>query len=693
MRLLDNENGHAAHRVLFFGLCFVLNCLPGSSDGVQPIVWRDHSQKAFARGEADGVSITREGMVLLAPELQAAADTGEEFVWALAEGRGGRLYIATGNSGKIFAYDGAGEPELLFDTPELSIFSLAVGPAGTLYAGSSPDGIVYRVVPGKDPETFCRTGDEHVWALELDGQGGLYAATGGRHGRILRISAAGRVDEVYKSEDHNVVSMIRDADGQVYAGTDQSGLVYRVNATGRVEVLYDAAEAEIHALAMGPRGVLFAGAMSKRSKGSGKGGSQPAAKGQGSSSSQHASVLYAIRPSGATVRLWQVDEPMLLALDVDDREITALTGDSGSIYRVDLNGRATLLTRLKDVQPWAFCRSGSGEIWIGTAGAGKVYRLGKAYTREGRLESRVKDFFQVSRWGKIRWDSESARDASIQFRTRSGNSEKPDNTWSEWSSVAQGGQISSPPARFLQYRAELSSVTGAATPMIRVVSLVGLQENMGPQVLALVVSPLDAQGNGTAPQDAGKGRQAPGNARGVWRISWNAADANDDRLLYALYYRGRSEKEWKLLEENLLATSYDWQTESAPEGTMLVRVVASDRLANPEELALVGEKVSEPFDLDHTPPSVALQIRAASGGSIVVEGSLNDAASPLWKADYAVNSGDWKVVFPVDQIFDSRTETLRFEIPDLTAGEYTVVVRTTDALGNVGVGKASVDVE
>lgn len=691
--MLDRGNGHPEKRILLACLWLVLNWLPGAADGVEPIVWRDRSYKAFASGEAEGVSITRDGTVLLAPEVETAADTGEDFVWAIAEGRGGRLYIATGNSGKIFAYNGPDSPTLLFDSPEVAIFCLAVGADGTLYAGSSPDGIVYRIVPGKEPEMFCRTGNEHVWALAPDGQGGLYAATGGRHGRILRISSAAKVDEIYRSEDHNVVSLIRAADGQVYAGTDQSGLVYRVNAQGQVDVLYDAAEDEIHALAMGPDGILYAGAMSRRSKGGGKGGSQQAAKGQGSSASPPGSVLYAIRPSGSTVRLWDVAEPMLLALHADDGEITALTGDRGSIYRVDLAGRATLLTRLKDVQPWAFCRSATGEFWVGTAGAGKVYRLGKSYAREGRLESRVKDFFQVSKWGRIRWNSETAQGASIQFRTRSGNSKKPDDTWSGWSIVDQSGQISSPPARFLQYRAELSSTTGATTPMIREVSLVGLQENMSPRVTALAVSPLDARGNGAAPQDAGNGRQAQGNTRGVWRISWKAEDANDDMLVYALHYRGRSEKTWKLLKEDLLANAYDWHTESAPEGTMLVRVAASDRLANPEELALAGERVSEPFDLDHTPPTVRLQIQPVAGRTVVVEGSLNDDASPLWKADYAVNSGDWKVVFPVDRIFDSRTETLRFELRELSAGEYTVVVRATDALGNVGVGKAMVDVK
>lgn len=51
------------------------------------------------------------------------------------------------------------------------------------------------------------------------------------------------------------------------------------------------------------------------------------------------------------------------------------------------------------------------------------------------------------------------------------------------------------------------------------------------------------------------------------------------------------------------------------------------------------------------------------------------------------------MVFPSDRIFDSRTETLRFELRELAAGENTVVVRATDALGNVGVGKAMVDVK
>ena len=67
------------------------------------------------------------------------------------------------------------------------------------------------------------------------------------------------------------------------------------------------------------------------------------------------------------------------------------------------------------------------------------------------------------------------------------------------------------------------------------------------------------------------------------------------------YFKGRDERQWKLLEEELTKSSFLWNIESAPEGMMQVKVVASDRLSNPERIALRTEKESEPFDLDHTP--------------------------------------------------------------------------------------------
>ena len=675
----------------------------GTAVAVRPTLWREDTQGAFAKGEADGVSLTRDGAVTLSPVLEEVADTGEQFVWSLARDGKGRLYAGTGNSGKVFGL-GKGKPELLFDSPEVAIFSLAVGEDGALYAGSSPDGLIYRIVPGKEPVVFCRTGDDHVWALVADDAGGLCAATGGGKGRILRISSKGEARSVYESSDPNVVCLIRGADGSFFAGTDENGLVYRMDAGGKVRVLYDAPEKEIHALALGPNGVLYAGAMSGGTQpGRGKPGAPQAMK-QGASKAKESSVVYAIRPSGAAYRLWEAPEPMLLALSVGaDGEITVVTGDKGRVYRLRSDGAASVIRRMADVQPWAIWPAPNGDIWMGTAGAGKVFRLGEAYALEGTLTAEPRDFGLVSRWGKMAWKVDLPSGTSVVFQTRSGNSETPDDTWSAWSAPLaepDGSQVLSPPGRFLQYRARLKSDRGNATPRLREITLTGLQENVQPLIHQLSVAPPGEQqgrpsgrGENAGTAENG-GRRGPKPSKAVWGITWAAGDANEDRLSYALFFRGRGEKEWKLLEEDLTTPSYLWDTESAPEGTTQIRVVASDRLSNPASIALTSERTSEPFDIDHTPPVVRLSaVRQTGPGTAVVEGTVEDVTSPIREAAFAINSGSWEVLFPADEIFDSRAEALRFVVEDLGPGEYTVVVRAVDALGNVGVGRAVFEIK
>ncbi len=53
------------------------------------------------------------------------------------------------------------------------------------------------------------------------------------------------------------------------------------------------------------------------------------------------------------------------------------------------------------------------------------------------------------------------------------------------------------------------------------------------------------------------------------------------------------------------STSYAWNTSDIPDGTYVVKVVASDKLSNPTG-ALTGEAVSEPFVVCNTPPSVTV---------------------------------------------------------------------------------------
>src|SRR6185295_2140922 len=129
-----------------------------------------------------------------------------------------------------------------------------------LVAGTGPEGRIYRVSAKGDTSRLCVTGERYVWGLIPDGPGVWLAATG-THGLLLRVRA-GKVDRVFDSDESNLVSVVSDGSGGVYAGGDSRGRVIHVPARGSPRTVYDASEDEIRALALGADGALYAAALS-----------------------------------------------------------------------------------------------------------------------------------------------------------------------------------------------------------------------------------------------------------------------------------------------------------------------------------------------------------------------------------------------------------------------------------------------
>src|SRR5436190_16846020 len=92
--------------------------------------------------------------------------------------------------------------------------------------------------------------------------------------------------------------------------------------------------------------------------------------------------------------------------------------------------------------------------------------------------------------------------------------------------------------------------------------------------------------------------------RGARSIQWQAEDRNGDTLEYAVYYRSLNETSFRLLKEHIRDTFYTVDGASLADGRYVFRVVASDSLDNPATLALSAERISEPIDIDNTPPVV-----------------------------------------------------------------------------------------
>jgi hypothetical protein len=95
-----------------------------------------------------------------------------------------------------------------------------------------------------------------------------------------------------------------------------------------------------------------------------------------------------------------------------------------------------------------------------------------AYATSGNLVSRTLDSGRtVAEWQALTADRTTPGGTQIAFDTRSGPTPQPDAGWSAWQPVAGDGTIASPDARYIQYRARLTSAAGVSTPTLRRVAV------------------------------------------------------------------------------------------------------------------------------------------------------------------------------------------------------------------------------
>src|SRR5258707_14130659 len=158
--------------------------VPVAVQAAQPQFWQLEGARDFLDGETEGLSVDSEGRVRLAPATGVVQDPEAPYVWSLARDAEGRLYVGTGNEGKVFRIEN-GKASLLFDAPELEGHALAVGKDCRLYAGTSPDGKVYAIDPAGNSEGYFDPADKYICALAFVDQVRLPVATGNR-GRVRR---------------------------------------------------------------------------------------------------------------------------------------------------------------------------------------------------------------------------------------------------------------------------------------------------------------------------------------------------------------------------------------------------------------------------------------------------------------------------------------------------------------------------
>ena len=705
-----------------------------------PTFWQVSNEAEFSKGEVENLSIDTYGRLTLGPSATSVYEMSAPFLWSMVGGPDGSIYVGSGNEGQVHRIDATGRGSVFFDAEELEVHALALAPGGGLYAATSPDGRIYKIDAAGRSTVLFDPPDKYIWGLAVDRMGNVFAATGDK-GVVYKISPAGQGSVFYQTKATHALSLAIESDGHLLVGTESPGRLFRLDAAGKPFVLLDSAYNEIHALRLDPKGMIYATAVSG---GRATESAPPASTPEPQSPTPTATVsvsteitaiavvdsppqggagaatvdrpgtgpsaggVYRITPDGAWDLIWssREDSPYDVALEPDGGVLIG-TGNKGKIFR--LSGeplQPTLLTRSTSQQVTTLLREGDGRIAFTTSNPGKLFRLSSMRADRGTYTSDVRDAQTIATWGVVRWQAQTPTGTRLEVSTRSGNTRTPDETWSDWSTAypaQDGSPITSPRARYLQWRAALSGGRGGA-PLLTSVTAAYLPRNIRPEVTSITINPpgtvfqrpfptgdpeiagydgdLPDRRNTPPANPSGPNLGRRAYQKGLLTFVWRAQDENRDELVYDVLYRREGETAWKLLKRALTDEIIVWDTSSVPNGRYVLRVVASDAPSNSPATALTGALESTAFEIDNTPPVITVTGVIRQGGRLTMTFNVRDADSTIQKAEYSLDGDRWQTVYPKDGIADSRME--QFEL-SLDAQQETrgVVIRAFDALNNI----------
>ncbi len=691
------------------------------------------------------------------PEGQATVvfQPSELQVQALVVGKDGVIYAATSPDGKVYKIERTspaptGSSQTSRNVPPASA---AKQPDPHSFADPERESDSVPVDPNYKATVLFDPQTKYIWDLALDSRGQLYVATGDQ-GEIFRVPREGQPTLFFKSDEAHIRVLAFDPKGNLIAGSDGSGLVYRISPAGQGFVLYSADKKEITALAIDGSGNIYAAAVGQKRNGNPTPTQAPqsiptasttitvTASPAGPTTTQQettpqfspppllpmqvvtgGSEVYRIAPDGSPKQLWSSPNDVVYALAFDQDRLVIGTGNTGRIYAVAKNGDSIDLVKASANHVSALTRAAGGGLYAGTSNLGKLFRLRAVPDAEGSYESDVFDAKIFSRWGR----AEVRGRGHFDLYARSGNVDNPDRNWSPWTKVNFGeneGKLNVPAARFVQWKAVLFS--GTPAPVVDSVTLNYLPKNVAPEISDIAVQPgarfqdTPHPVNETVTVNVGQQNNKNTSSqnfqvnvpairdRDYIAVKWTATDANDDDLVYSLYYRGDKENRWQLLKDNIEDPYYSFEASLLPDGGYELMVVASDAPSHSPDEALTTSKISDHFEVDTTPPQVQNLIASIKGDTLHVSFHAVDGFSPLQRAEYSIDAGPWQYLDPVGGLSDFRVQDYSFSVPVPSAPspapgttvsqkapspagaaeEHVVVVRVYDRFENMSSAKA-----
>jgi hypothetical protein len=710
--------------------------------------WRAEGAESFTAGELDGVMVSPDGVLGLAPLTKTIWGPEPGIVWDLALAGDSKVWIALSEPSNVVLAGAASAPVVWYEgKPGELVTALMTDGDGGFLAGLSPGGSVIRVRSQGVREGRIETGSEYVWDL-LQGAGKTTWIATGSPGAVLKSVRGGKPETVFETGDDPVRCLALLPDGDLVAGTGLRGRVLRINPeTGTAFVLFDTGTEEVVSLAVGPGETIYALTSGKAPKP--KSSTQATTDKKNADASKEpvpkvttrvlppgtvphsggpgkvggtGGALYRIEPDGDVVRLWSAVKELPYAVTVTAAgKVLVATGLKGRILEVGSSGTAAVVSRIAAGKASHLLERESGELVIAGNSDARVETLGASPSEKGSWKSPPVDAGWIADWGEVQWRGSVESGSSLSIYGRAGNSAEPDSTWTDWLPLAShpGNSVERsnfPAARWFQVRLDLGSQATGGEPAIQQLVVNYRTRNREPRVVDLrVMNPGIAKHRGKVQsssrygnlvaddpvaRDAAGGKKGNGNGNGrrgpirrsyepgVRTFEWDATDPDGDSLMASIEVRSLEGSAWFPLVSDLSDSFYSWDARGLPDGEYVVRLTVDDRKDNPDQQNRSATRMSDRFVLDGTAPRLSLppaKPGRADRRTVLVQ--VEDSASGVHGMEVSVDGGDWRPVDPVDGIADSGMEVYRLEFKVQESGSppHRLMVRAADRAGNLAV--------
>jgi len=679
----------------------------------------------FQEGQFKGSALDSKGRLFIGPQIKEIPGPGKEFYLSLDTAFNGDIFIGTGHQASVYRIKPVAlntknteksdpeEPidltnrgnlpenveEVFVSDEDLDVYALLVTGSKLskeiIYAGTSPDGKIYKITADKGKKVFFNTNEKFIWDLKEDKSGNIICAVG-NSGGVYQISPEGQAVKIFASEDTHIISLAITRGNSILAGSGDRGILYRIE-NRKVKVLFDSPFDEIRGICEDKDGNIFFSASKEisfsgqtRFKKNTPSLPYKTKKDKDEPKTLEKSVLYCLHTNGIVEKIWSSETEYIYSACYAEKSGSVLiaTGDSGRVYSIKKDGSFAIIYESDSAQIFKIVEKqepgkngGNGFILI-TNNTPAVTEIEDAINNKGIYYSDIYDLQIQSKLGRLYWEGETSSQTEISVFIRSGNSNIPDSTWTQWSAPftdSENSNLNISDCRYFQVKVVMNTKIGTETPSLDQFKIFYIQSNLGPQIKKINIRKATLKPSVTVIDSNGKSKSKTSDNKdeNYLNVSWEARDLNKDKLKYNIYLKKFNSKNWILFKEDITENKLKLDTQLFQDGKYLLRVEADDSLSNPPGAAESAKMESSPFLIDSTAPVISAFTINANHIQFTVE----DKTSIISHVRYSFDGKLWYPVFPVDLLNDSKKETFDFTLNNLKSKKY-IFIKVMDEFKN-----------